>query len=80
MNIYQILHLCRNVEREVSGAAAGAPGDVAEGGSESAHAILSIVQICHTLGGANHVNMTGASGGGASGPDMMYGIKRRTVA
>ena len=47
--MYQILHLCRNIQRQVGGAAAGAPCNVAKSGSVSGHAILPIEQICHAL-------------------------------
>jgi len=52
--MYQVLHLCRNVQRQVGGAAAGAPCNVAESGSVRSHAVLPVKEVRHALhdGGA----------------------------
>jgi len=46
---HHVLHLCCDVERQIRGRAARAPGDVAEGGAVRCHPVLPVKQVLHAL-------------------------------
>lgn len=46
---YQVLHLCGNVQCNLSCGATSAPGDIAEDWSIRSHAVQPVQQVLHTL-------------------------------